>query len=161
MIALGCDVSTKRLAICGIRDDPQRSIVTHALDLDPKARGARRLAAARTIAYGVLGAYTREACVIAVEEPFGRGRGGRELRGIAYVVLEAAQASCPNAAVMDVALGTWRSAVLGDGHAGKTEAFDHAAGLGYLGDDDDLAEALSVAEYAWQRWYDGTRRESA
>ncbi len=160
MIALGIDVSTRKLAIAGVRDDG--SIVFHALELSRKARGARRLVGARTAAYGALGAYRTEACVIAVEVPIIGGRANnRELLAVAYSVVEAAQAACPDAVVMDVPLSTWRKAVLGRGNADKDDALRYAAGLGYHGDDVDLAEALCVAEYGWGRWRAATREKAA
>jgi hypothetical protein len=165
MIALGIDVSTRALAIAGIRDDdatPPGRIVTSKLELDRKARGARRLVGARLAAHAALSGHATEACVIAIEVPIVGGRANnKELLAVAYVVVEAAQAACPNAIVMDVPLSTWRKDVLGHGNADKAAALVYAMDLGYTDGDDDLAEALCVAEYGWGRWRAGTREQAA
>jgi hypothetical protein len=162
LIALGVDVSTRALAIAGIRDDDRRSIVTRKLELNPKARGARRLVAARTVAHAALGGHATEACVIAIEVPIIGGRANnKELLAVAYVVVEAAQAACPNAIVMDVPLSTWRKHVLGHGNADKAAALAYGTELGYTDGDDDVAEALCVAEYGWGRWRTATREQAA
>src|SRR3954453_3939708 len=159
MIWLGIDVSSKRLAIAGIRD--AGGIVTKALELDPKARGARRLVGARTVAHAALGGHANEAAVIAVEAPIAHGANNNVLLGIAYVVMEAAQSACPGAVVMDVVPPTWRKAVLGKGNATKIHALDYADQLGYQGVDDDVAEALCVAAWGRGRWEIATREKAA
>jgi Holliday junction resolvasome RuvABC endonuclease subunit len=160
VLCVGVDVSTKALAVGGIRAD--RSITVSRLELDPKARGARRLVGARSTAYGVLSAFAADVAVIAVEVPIVGGRANnKELLAVAYVVVEAAQAACPGAIVMDVPLSTWRKDVLGRGNADKHDALWHVEKFGDMGDDHDIAEALCVAEYAWQRWDAATREQAA
>lgn len=156
MIALGIDVSTTKIAIGGIREDV--SLVTKALELDPNARAARRLVGARLIAYAALGGHAGECCACVVENPLNR-RPNMQLLGVAFVVIEAAQAAMPGAIVMDAHVGTWKKEALGDGHGGasKDEVMAHAIALGYQGDDQDIADALVMADCAWGRWHRATR----
>jgi hypothetical protein len=150
MIALGVDVSTKKLAIAGIREDS--TLTLHALSLDHTRRGARRLAEARSTAYAVLNGYSHECCTVMVEEP--AGGEVRELLRVACVVAEAAQAAVPGALVWTVGQSSWKKQLLGHGHAGKPVTLAFAHGLGYTGDDDDLGDALCMAQLAWERWND-------
>lgn len=158
MIALGIDISTKKIAVAGIREDG--SIVTKGFELDPKARGARRLVGARLTAYAALGEHDREAAIIVVENPRTRG-GDMGLLGTAFVVVEAAQAACTNVVVMDVYPASWKKAVLGYGRADKLDALRFAHGLGYVGGDDDIADALCIAQLGWMRWEQMTRDRAA
>lgn len=154
MIALGCDISTRKIAVAGIREDG--SLVTRALELSPDARGARRLVGARLTAYAALGGHAGEAAVIVIENPYNRGfKGtpGMALLGVAFVCIEAAQSACPGAVVMDCPPATWRKSVLGHGRADKDDAVRFAAGLGYDGNDLDIAEALCIAQHGWERWH--------
>lgn len=155
MIAIGCDVSTRKIAVAGIREDG--SLVTRALELDPNARGARRLVGARMVAYAAFAPHVAECCACVVENPLVR-RADMRLVGVACVVIEAAQSAMPGAVVMDVHVGTWKREVLGDGHGGapKSEVMAHARGLGYQGDDQDIADALALATCAWERWHGAT-----
>lgn len=149
MISLGIDVSTKKIAVAGIRSNG--SVVTRALELNPDHRGARRLVAARTTAYAALGGHAGEACIVVIEEPWHR-HNSAPLLGVAYVVIEAAQASCPGAVVMDVKPASWKKDVLGHGRAGKDDALEFAERYGYAGGDDDIADALCLAQLGWDRW---------
>lgn len=155
MIALGIDVSTKKIAIAGIRDND--TIVTKALELNPKARGARRLVGARLVARAALSGHASEACMVVVENPM-HARPNMGTLGIAFVVIEAAQAACPNAVVMDCPPSTWRKSVLGHGRADKDDALRYVKRYGYLGNDDDIAEALCLAQLGWDRWNAATTR---
>jgi Holliday junction resolvasome RuvABC endonuclease subunit len=156
VIALGIDVSTKKLAIAGIREDG--SLVTKALELDPNARAARRLVGARLVAHAALGGHAGECCACIVENPLNR-RPNMQLLGVAFVVIEAAQSAMPGAIVMDAHVGTWKKEALGDGHGGATkeEVMAHAIALGYEGQDQDIADALVMADCAWGRWNRATR----
>jgi Holliday junction resolvasome RuvABC endonuclease subunit len=149
MVSLGIDISTRRIAIGGIRDD--NTLVTKMLELNPAARGARRLVGARMTAHAALGAHAGEALVIVVERPNHRSN-GMALLGLAFCVIEAAQAACPGAIVMDCPPSTWKAQVLGHGHADKQAALAFAADLGHETNDDDVADALCLAEYGWARW---------
>lgn len=151
MIALGVDVSTKRLAIAGLRADG--SITSHALSLDPNRRGAHRLREARTTAWAVLDGYRlQEACAVVVEIPWAANKSSFALLSVAAVVLEAAQAALPGAVVMDVPTPTWKLETVGHGNATKAEVMGHVRGLGYEGEDQDVADALCMAQVAWNRW---------
>lgn len=151
LIALGCDISTRKIAIAGIRENG--SIATHALALDPTARGARRLVAARETAFAVLKPYAGECAACIVENPLIR-KPNMQLLGVAFVVIEAAQAAMPGAVVMDAHVGTWKKEAFGDGFGGADKALvmAHAASLGYDGDDQDIADALAMADAAWGRF---------
>lgn len=150
MIALGVDVSTKKIAVAGVREDG--ALTLHALALDHTRRGARRLAEARAAAYAVLAGYSHDCCTVMVEEP--AGGQVRELLRVACVVAEAAQAALPGALVWTVGQSVWKRELLGHGHAGKDMSLAFAAGLGYTGTDDDLSDALCLAQLAWDRWND-------
>jgi Holliday junction resolvasome RuvABC endonuclease subunit len=160
MVALGIDCSTRKLAVAGIREDG--SIATHALELSPTARGARRLVGARTVAHAVLQPYAGEACACVIENPLNR-RANMQLLGVAFVVIEAAQAAMPGCVVMDAHVGVWKREALGDGYGGADKALvmAHARGLGYEGDDQDLADALTMADCAWGRWHRAQRETAA
>jgi len=151
MIALGIDVSTKKLAIAGLREDG--SITHHVMMLDPDRRGARRLREARTTAWAVLDSYRlQEVCCVAVEIPWAANKSNFALLAIAGVAMEAAQAALPGAVILDVPTPTWKSETVGHGNATKLEVADHAAGLGYEGGDQDVADALCMAQLAWDRF---------
>ncbi len=159
MISLGVDISTKKIAIAGIRRGVKGfTLVTRSLDLSPDARGARRLVGARMIAYASLGGHNTEAAIIVVEAPINKAQ-NYELLAIANVVEEAAQSACQGAVVMSCPPATWKLAVLGRGNATKDDALAFAHGLGYVGDDDDIADALCLAQLGWNRW--DTRRAAA
>lgn len=145
MIAIGVDVSTKRLAFAGIREDG--SLALHALELDHTRRGARRLTEARSVAYAVLCGYAVDCCTVMVEEP---ARG--DINRIAVVVSEAAQAAIPRAVVWTVRPQTWKFAAVGHGGAPKQDCLAYAQIRGYVGADQDLADALCMAAAAWKRW---------
>jgi Holliday junction resolvasome RuvABC endonuclease subunit len=151
MLSIGIDVSTRKLAVAGIREDG--GIATHALELSPTARGARRLVGARTTAHAVLSSYANDCAACVIENPLNR-RANMQLLGVAFVVIEAAQAAMPGAVVMDAHVGVWKREALGDGFGGADKALvmAHARGLGYEGDDQDLADALAMADCAWGRW---------
>lgn len=151
MIALGIDVSTKKLAIAGLREDG--SITHHVLMLDPNRRGAQRLREARTTAWAVLDGYRlQDVCAVVVEIPWAANKSSFALLSVAGVVMEAAQAALPNAVVLDVPTPTWKSETVGHGNATKLEVLDHVRGLGYGGADQDVADALCMAEVAWNRF---------
>jgi Holliday junction resolvasome RuvABC endonuclease subunit len=151
MIALGIDVSTRKLAIAGLREDG--TITHHALSLDPDRRGARRLREARTTAWAVLDGYRlQDVCCVVVEIPWAANKSNFALLAIAGVVMEAAQAALPQAVILDVPTPSWKSETVGHGNATKLEVGDHAAGLGYDGSDQDVADALCMAQMAWDRW---------
>jgi hypothetical protein len=160
LIALGCDISTRKIAVAGIREDG--SLVTRALELSPEARGARRLVGARLTAYAAFGGHAGEACACIVENPLNR-RPNMQLLGVAFVVIEAAQAAMPGCVVMDAHVGTWKKEALGDGRGGadKAEVMAHAVGLGYTGTDQDVADALCMADAAWGRWHRAQREQAA
>lgn len=149
MIALGCDISTRKLAFGGVRDDHAASITTHVLALDYTRQGAMRLREARAAAFGVFSGYQAECCTVMVEEP---PRG--DLMRLACVVAEAAQAAIPGALVWQPGPTVWKKELLGHGHAGKPIAVAFAQGLGYDGNDHDVADALCLAQLAWSRWND-------
>lgn len=151
MIALGCDVSTKKLAFAGLREDG--SITSHVLSLDPNRRGAHRLREARTTAWAVLDSYRlQEVCAVVVEIPWAGSSPSFSLLGIAAVVMEAAQAALPGAVVLDAPTQVWKRESVGHGNASKGEVADHAAGLGYEGGDQDVADALCMAQAGWNKF---------
>lgn len=155
MIALGIDVSTTKLAIAGVREDG--SLTWHALPLNPDNRGARRLRAAREAGWAICDSYRKEASAVVVEIPWASGKSSFSLLAIAAVVMEAAQAAIPNAVVMDVPTPTWKLETVGHGNATKAEVMAHVRGLGYEGDDQDVADALAMAQCAGERWMRATK----
>lgn len=149
---IGIDVSTRKVAIAGLRRDG--SITHHALDINPSARGAHRLRAARDAAWAVLDTYRAQTPIALIEIPRGpQARGsGFSLLACAAVVMEAAQAAIPGAVVMEVVTSKWKVESVGFGNATKEECMEHAKGLGYDGADQDVADALCMAQAAANRW---------
>lgn len=152
MIALGIDVSSTKIAIAGIRDNGRLS--THALPLIEGAVGARRLREVRDVCWAILSTYARDATCVCVEIPWASSKGGSSfvLLSIAAVALEASQASMPGAVVMEVPTPSWKVETVGSGNATKDDVMAHVRGLGYDGQDQDVADALCLAQCARERW---------
>jgi Holliday junction resolvasome RuvABC endonuclease subunit len=149
MIALGADVSTKKIALAALRDDGTFKLHNIAV-ID--ARGARRLMQVRAaVRVAVMGRFP-ETAVAAVEIPWAASASSFSLLAIAAVTLEAIQAAVPGAVVLDVPTQTWKKDSVGHGNASKADVLAHAQGLGYQGDDQDSADALCMAQGAWERW---------
>lgn len=156
--AVGIDVSTKRLAFATVTADGGAGRMRVA-DIESSDRGARRLARARACAFSMTRQFP-DAYVYAVEVPFTKHQ-SFALMGIAAVVLEAVQAAVPDAVVLEVSTGVWKKSTVGFGNATKDHVMGHAHDLGYAGDDQDLADALCIAEFAHEAWVDEVRRGAA
>lgn len=152
MIWLGIDVSSRKLAIAGIRESG--SITYHAIPIAAGTAGARRLREARDATWAVMGAYRDDGATVTVEIPWASSKGGSSfvLLSIAAVALEASQAAIPGAVVMDVPTSSWKMESVGYGNASKDDVMRHAAGLGYAGADQDVADALCIAQCGMERW---------
>lgn len=153
MIAVGVDVSSKKLAFASVdTDGPHKVSVWPLTEKEP----ARLFAQARSVAMATTrrfpGAY-----IFAVEIPYTPHQNFK-LMGVAAVVVEAIQSSCPGAVVLDVSTGAWKKETVGFGNATKDHVLAHARAQGYEGDDQDVADALCVAEYAREVWLAEGRR---
>lgn len=146
---VGVDVSTKKLAFAGISDDGQIHTAVRPIQ---DARGARRLnhVRAQTMAmtYDRIFDYKIEAVEsVAVEIPWAGSRSSFALLSVAAVTLEAVQALCPYAVVMELTTGEWKRESVGHGNATKLEVMTHALNRGLpVNHDQDLADALCIAE---------------
>lgn len=145
MIALGIDLSVRKLAIGGLRDDG--TLTHHAFALDASLRGADRLVSLRRIAVAGLAPYASQAHVVLVEDVW-RG----ELQRMAAVVEEAAKSTIPGAMVICLRPSQWKVWAIGHGDATKDALMAHAHRRGYDGDDQDIADALCMASGASERW---------
>jgi Holliday junction resolvasome RuvABC endonuclease subunit len=85
--------------------------------------------------------------VVVYETPFARGRDAtRSMWGIAGI-LEAC-ANRANIAVVDVAVPTIKKFATGHGHAAKNDMIAAAKKFGYLGFNDNEADAICLLKYA-------------
>lgn len=149
LVCLGIDVSSTKIAIGGIREDG--SIVYHAAAL-PLGRGARRLLTGLEATQTVLHPYRATAAVIVVEIPWASGSSSFALLSMAGVALAGAQRTCPGAIVTDCPTPTWKLESVGRGNATKADVMAHAHALGYTGVDQDVADAVCMAQCGWARW---------
>jgi hypothetical protein len=156
LLYIGVDVATTKLAFASINSTGELS--DRVIQLVAGVRGARRdmgaaIATRRLLApVDAMGNGTI-AC-IGVEVPVGQGT---ELPGLGRVVAAAAQEAVPAATVFHVNVGTWKKSTVGAGNATKDMVARHAAELGYVGDDQDVADALCVAEHVRGLWVRSTR----
>jgi Holliday junction resolvasome RuvABC endonuclease subunit len=148
MIAVGLDVSTRRIAIAAVTDEVRR---VQVVELDARERGARRYMQARAAVRAAIEHKFRDATVFGVEVPFTPHQ-NQALMGLAAVSLEAVQAAMPYAVVLDLNTGTWKKDTVGHGNATKDQVAAWALGLGYDGDDQDVCDAIGVAVCARERW---------
>jgi Holliday junction resolvasome RuvABC endonuclease subunit len=81
------------------------------------------------------------------------------LLSIAGVLMEAAQEAFPGAVVLDMPTQSWKRDSVGHGNASKAEVLEHAHGLGLIGNDQDVADALAMAQAGFESW--ARRTESA
>lgn len=158
MIALGVDVSTKKIAFSTIDDDGR--IVPNVHILLGDHRGARRLCEARRIARTQARRYS-DLAVAVVEIPWARSGSSFALLSIAAVCLEAVQAEHPGAVVLDLPTQSWKLDSVGRGNASKDECMAYAHGLGMMGADQDVADATCMAQAAWYRWSKAIRSAAA
>jgi Holliday junction resolvasome RuvABC endonuclease subunit len=154
VISLGADVSTTKIALAAI--DEHGAITTCCVPVED-ARGARRLMQVRAAATAAIPGRFPEIAVAAVEIPWAKGASSFALLSVAAVTLEAIQDAAPGAVVLDVPTSVWKLDSVGHGNASKAEVMEHARGLGLEGDDQDLADALCLAQGVWERWHAATR----
>lgn len=149
LVCLGIDVSSTKIAVGAIREDG--SIAYHAAAL-PLGAGARRLLTGLEATRAVLHPYRAVAAVIVVEIPWASGASSFALLSMAGVAMAAAQQACPGAVVTDCPTPTWKLESVGRGNATKQDVMVHAHALGYTGVDQDVADALCMAQCGWVRW---------
>jgi Holliday junction resolvasome RuvABC endonuclease subunit len=149
VICLGIDVATTKLAIGGIREDG--SVVYHVGAL-PVGTGSRRLLAGLDITHAMLHPYRIDAAVIVVEIPWARASSSFALLSMAGIAMAGAQQTCPGAVVIDAPTPSWKLGSVGHGNATKAEVLAHANAIGYEGIDQDCADAVCMAQFAWTRW---------
>lgn len=145
----GIDVSTSLIVLAGL--DEHGDISHCCLALDTTLRGAHRFAAAREVMFSVP---QLNVDAVIVEIPWAGNSSSFALLGLAAIAAEAIQVCNPGAIVMDVPTSTWKLESVGHGNATKGEVMDHAKGLGYTGDSQDVADALCMAQVALNRLID-------
>lgn len=147
MIFVGIDTAaSKGVALAGFDDAGERlpSLFTSPVF---KQAGARRLSLIREWVYDTTPAGTAAAVV---ELPFSP-RSSFVLPSVAAVCMEAVQAKCPKAVVLEMPPSRWRKEFFGVGNAGKERAVAVADNAGLIATEDE-AEALCMALVARQRW---------
>jgi hypothetical protein len=144
-LALGIDCSTVATALVVVDEDGYRGhrLVQHKT----KDQGARRLATIRGQAFIALQLSGWKPDVCAVEVPLNVRR-SFALESCAAVVMEAVQAFWPHLIVLDPVPSTWQSWVLESRVKDKRQALAYASSCGLETLDDNLADALCIAEYA-------------
>lgn len=152
MLALGIDISTRKIAVVGITE--RGDLHTHAIGVPAGRTGAQRLCVMRTVLASSLKAERwQDTCVALVEIPWAAGSSSFALLSATGVVLETVQAQFPGAIVMDVPTPSWKRETVGHGMAPKQDCMTYAQGIGYDGTDQDLADAACMASAAWGRWH--------
>lgn len=152
MICLGIDPSSKRLAFAALKDDGD--IAHHVVVIPDELRGAQRLHSIRRVTVESLQGYGMPV-VIVVEIPWANPKAGGSsfvLLSIAGVLMEAAQEACPYAVVLDMPTQVWKRDSVGNGNASKADVLTHAQALGMVGTDQDVADALCMAQAGWGAW---------
>lgn len=161
MIALGIDPSTKRVAVAGLHENGEVSHQVFRVPAD--LRGARRLRYIRILLEVELRQWQHVQAVV-VEIPWSNPKGPTgnfALMSVTGVLMEAAQAAHHGAAIYDLPTQSWKKDSVGKGNASKTEVMTHAIGLGLDVDDQDVADALCMAQAGWVRWNDAVRSSDA
>jgi Holliday junction resolvasome RuvABC endonuclease subunit len=152
---LGIDPSSRRIAVAAITDTGD---IGHHVQIIPDGhKGARRLHLIRRVMLDSLRAYGRPEVVV-VEVPWSP-RPSVVLHQISGVLLEVAQEAFPCAVVIDMPTQVWKRDSVGPGNASKAQVLAHAHGLGLIGNDQDVADALCMAQAGFEAW--ATRTESA
>lgn len=152
MICIGIDPSSKRIAVAALADDGD--IDHHVRRIAPNLRGAQRLTAIRGgLVRDLISRYDRP-LVIVVEIPWANPKSGSSfvLMSIAGVLLEAAQNAHPDSVVIEMPTQVWKADSVGNGNASKAAVLEHAQALGMRGDDQDVADALCMAQAGWHAW---------
>lgn len=147
MLAMGVDISTRKIALAGLAYDG--TLHTHAVHLPTADRGARRLSVARSILTQSLKAPKWQDTVVVVIEV---AWPGFVLLSMTAVVMETVQTAFPGSIVSEVSAGTWMKETVGHGKASKPEYIAFAQAQGLETDDEDLAAATCMAVCAWERW---------
>lgn len=150
---LGIDVSGPKLALGYYGADGNLDWATFAC----QRRGPSRLVYWRQAIHDRPHLFDDVVTVI-VEIPWAAARSSWTLLSIAGVVVEACAATC-GAPVMEMSTGTWKKLSVGHGNAMKPQVLEHAQKLGYTGTDQDVADALCMAQAGWKRYED--RRQAA
>lgn len=144
-LALGIDCSTVATALVLVDDDGFRAhrLVKHST----KDQGARRLMQVREQVFVSLQLTGWQPDVAAVEVPLNVHR-SFALESCAAVVMECVQTRWPQLIVLDPVPSVWQSWVFESRSKGKRQALAYAAAAGLDTDDDNLADALAIADYA-------------
>lgn len=161
MVALGIDPSTQKIAVAGLHESGDVSHQTFRVPAD--LRGARRLRHIRILLEVELRQWS-PVPVVVVEIPWANPKKGGSsfaLLASAAVLMEAAQAAHHGAVVLDMPTQSWKSDSVGSGNASKEQVMAHALGLGYDGADQDVADALCMAQSGWVRWHHAVRATEA
>ena len=154
MVALGIDPSSKRVAVAGL--DENGSVSHQVFRIPDDLRGARRLRYIRILLEVELRQWTQVAVVV-VEIPWANSSSSFVLLSSAGVLMESAQAAHHGAVVLDLTTNSWKRDSVGKGNATKDEVMAHAFGLGLDVEDQDVADALCMAQAGWVRWHDVVR----
>lgn len=157
MISIGIDVAIgKKIAIASLDEDG--NLRTHLLPV-PAGAGARRLTHIRKATRQAIKTRFATGCVVVVEIPWAPGgQSNFELLAATGVVLEAAQDALAGAIVMEIPTARWKLHSVGQAVASKDKCIEHAQGLGYTGEDSDVADAVCMADCGWSLWAKHTKR---
>lgn len=144
VLSLGVDCSTTQTALVVIDHNGFHALrrVIH----DTKEQGARRLMQIRAAVGGALDCARWDLHVATVEVPVNVHR-SFALESCAAVVLEVIQQRYPHLIVLDPTPRQWQAFVFDTAVRGKHQALEHASAHGLDTDDDNLADALCLAEY--------------
>lgn len=142
--ALGVDVSTRRIAVGWVSSDGDVGAVS--ADVDPKLRGAQRLAEVRLAAWSAAAAANLRAGaphLVVVEDANVGSATNKPLIQAVGVVLEAlSDYPCP---ILELPIGTWKKLALGNGAAKKGAIWEGALAWGARPDNQDEADAVMIA----------------
>lgn len=143
--SLGVDVNTKvtAMVVVGQGAVHDTMLVHHRTG----EQGPRRLMMIREAVRSALAGAHWRVDVAAVEIPVNHHRSW-PLESAASVVQEAVQAHFPHAIVLDPEPSHWQEATIGAGRDAKPRSLAHARANGLETDDDNLADAYCLAEYA-------------
>jgi Holliday junction resolvasome RuvABC endonuclease subunit len=158
LFALGVDCSTLATAMVVLDHTGyyQHRLVAH----DTREQGARRLMQIRAAVGGVLDLAQWDLTVAAVEVPLNHNR-SFALESCAAVVMECVQTRYPHLIVLDPTPNEWQTDTIGSGKDAKDRSLAHAAANGFDTDDDNLADAYCIAEYARELYIRDVLRSAA
>lgn len=148
MRSIGIDPDSTAFVMVSMDEDG--GVVTRRVPLVKTRDQAARLVNIRMMATFQLVA-ENDVAVITIEIPWGNPS-NPHLMAIHGVLQEAAKWTHPDAVVLATPTQSWKKDTVGRGNATKAEVMAHARARGLSESDQDLADALCMAESGWSRW---------